>query len=458
MYSCGVGTATSRSVENRHCVAPRSEVRSTAIARVLSPRHASSIGRDVTLRLNHCIATGRPPYSPPRPRSLPHHAIYQPADAGTAFWSLVMTEHHRITLALAAIFVSPLAAQFVNPPSAFGVEAPSRFGTPFSNSTTSSTILHEIHGLSAITGLNGFIVQVGWRRDNDTAVASPNYVAFAPDFQLALSTSPRTTQSISQDFATNRGADYALVHNGIVSFPAQAKVPNTATPFAYAVPLATPFPYSSSNGDLLVEVVTNGPVSNPNTSLFFCDASSESGGGTSRTLGSPCGLGSANSSLVYSNWGPGMLARILQYNGPSSVPSSLTMGTTSPVFAGSLLPFDLGTIGAPGCLLQHDVAFGAWVGQTSSTGRLEFRIEIPLVPALGGQMVRAQYLNLGDTGAGNPGNLSLTAGHEITLATPAPGVPAISEAHASFTGGGSPPATAALVQQGYGKVAEFIVR
>jgi hypothetical protein len=357
----------------------------------------------------------------------------------------------------AAALAGPLSAQFVNPLSAMGNEGPSRFGTPFSNSSSSSTILHEIHGLSAYPSLTGTIVQVAWRRDNDTAVASPDYVAFTADFQLSLSTSPRTTQSISQDFATNRGADHTLVHNGVVNFPAQTKIPNTATPFAYAVPLAVSFPYTATNGDLLVEVITNGPVSNPNTSLFFFDASSEAGGGTSRTLGAPCGAGTANNSIVYSNWGPGMLARILQYNGPSSVSCSLTMGTTSASWGGAALPVDLAILGAPGCMLQHDVAFGGFAGTTSSTGRLELRLEIPLVPSLGGQQVRAQFVNIGDLGAGNAGNLSVTAGHEITLATPTPGMPAVSEAHASFVGG-AVPRTAALVQQGYGKIAEFLIR
>ena len=196
-------------------------------------------------------------------------------------------------------------------------------------------------------------------------------------------------------------------------------------------------------------------MSNPNTSLFFFDASAESGGGTSRRLGSACGAGTANDSIVYSNWGPGMLARILQYNGPGNCSSLLTMGTTSSAFAGMPLPLDLAFIGAPGCQLQHDIAFGDVPGTTSSTGRLEFRVEIPLLPTLGGAVVRAQYVNIGDVGAGNAINLSLTAGHEIVLATPTPGVPAVSEAHASFSGGAAP-STAALVQQGYGKVTEFV--
>lgn len=367
-----------------------------------------------------------------------------------------MLSSRLIALAAAGLLAGHATAQFVNPPSALTTEAPSRFGTPFSNSTSSSAMLQEIHGLSAFPSLTGNIVQVAWRRDNDTAVASGNYVAFSADFQLALSTSPRTTQSISQDFATNRGADYSVVHNGIVNFPAQAKMPPGPTPFAYAVPLSVPFSYSSVNGDLLIEAITNGPVSNANTSLFFCDASSEGGGSSSRVLGSACGAGTSNDSYVYSNWGPGMLARILQYNGPSGVSSFLMIGTNSPVFGGQPLPLDLAFIGAPGCLLQNDVALGAFPGTTSSSGRLEFRFEIPMVPGLGGAIVRAQYANLGDVGAGNAGNFSMTAGHEITLATPTPGVPAVSEAHASFVGG--PPAVASLVQQGYGKVVELTIQ
>ncbi len=363
----------------------------------------------------------------------------------------------RITVPLGlALLACPANAQFVNPPSAMGAEAASRFGTPFSNSSSSMSILHEIHGLSAFPTLTGNIVQVAWRRDNDTVLASPDYVGFSADFQMSLSTSPRTTQTISDDFANNRGADFTLVHNGVVNFPPQMKTPNTAGAFAYAVPFSTPFPYAAANGDLLLEVVNNTPVTNPNTTLFFFDAHSASGGSTSRTLGAPCGASSANDSIVYSNWGPGTLARILQYNGPGGVTSTLMIGSTGPVFAGLLLPVNLGIIQAPGCFLQHDIAFGNFLGMTSPTGRLEFRFEIPMVPALAGQPVRAQFANLNDPGAGNAAGLSMTAGHEITLATPTPGSPPISEAHASFTG--SAPPIASLVQQGYGKVAEFTIR
>src|SRR5690606_28844427 len=131
----------------------------------------------------------------------------------------------------AVALASAAAAQpFVNPPSASGVEASSRFGTPFTNSGSSSVILQEIHGLSAFP-LTGNIVQIAWRRDNDSAVQSADYAAFSADFQLWLSTSPRTTQSISEDFATNRGADYTIVHNGIVNFPAQTKTPGNAGSF-----------------------------------------------------------------------------------------------------------------------------------------------------------------------------------------------------------------------------------
>ncbi len=360
-----------------------------------------------------------------------------------------------VLLALPVTVCGEAVAQLqtaVNPPGNATVEGNSRRGF-FSNTATGRTRHQEIIGFSG-NPFQGLIQRVAYRRDNDTIVASGNYAAFSPDFDMTLSTSPNNTLTMSPDFASNIGADAMLVHSGPVSWPAEAKMPPGPTPFNYAVALSSFFPYQSTNGDLCVEIITQ-PITNPN-SLFFIDADASSAGSSDMVLGAPCGTGSANDSYVSDNWGPGAYAYAVQDNGPHSVPSVATFGTTSPTIAGIPLPVDLFFIGAPGCLLQSDVALGQFPGMTTSSGRWDLYFTIPNLPTLGGQHVRFQWVNVLDAGAGNAAQLSVTAGHEVTIATPMPGTPPQSESLASFTTSSTTiPTTAALVQQGYGFVIEL---
>jgi hypothetical protein len=353
-------------------------------------------------------------------------------------------------LAVLATEAQAQLRQIVNPANRATVEGVSRIGFPWGGN--SPLRYQQICGLSADPTAIGLMNRVAFRRDNDTAVTSGDYAAFNPDFQLSVSTSPRTTMTMSKTFATNIGTDVQVVHTGSLNWPAQVKVPPGPTAFAYTVPFTTPFLYVSTTGDILLDFAVTSP-NNTNTS-FFADADSASGGSVSRQLGAGCPAG-VNLVSVFTNWGPGSTARILQYSGAGNVPSVLSIGSTSPTYGGVPLPFDLAPLGAPGCMVYHDnlLQIQGTMSGTSGiyTGRWDFSFVIPNNPMLAGFPVRTQFINLGDTGANNPLNLSVSAGHEITIATPAAGRPPQSEAHAS----GLSATEGALLQQGYGMVTEF---
>src|SRR5690606_27558955 len=133
-----------------------------------------------------------------------------------------------------------------------------------------------------------------------------------------------------------------------------------------------------------------------------------------------------------------------------NTPSLLTLGSTLPVWGGNLLPVDLGVIGAPGCNIYHDNQIQI-PGMLNASGRWDFTFEIPNNPLLAGLQVRTQFVNFPDSGAGNAAQVSVSEGREVTLATPTPGTPSQSEAHAS----GVTSTRGALLQQGYGMVIEF---
>jgi hypothetical protein len=259
--------------------------------------------------------------------------------------------------------------------------------------------------------------------------------------------------TIAPVFSANIGADAMLVHTGFVNWPAQPKLPPGPTPFAYAVPLSWLFAYDAATGDMCVEILTQ-PVTNPNPT-FLLDATQTALGSSRSILGTPCGSGSANLSTVYDNWAPGAWARALQYAGPLSTPSVATFGTSATTIGGLLLPVDLAILGAPGCLLWHDLGLGQVFGATDTTGRWDLYLTIPNVASLGGQALRLQFVNLLDAGAGNAAQLSVTAAHEITLASPSPGALPQSEAVAGFLPTVAVPTMAQLVQLGYGPIVEL---
>ena len=356
-------------------------------------------------------------------------------------------------IALAACVIAPaIVAQrpHVNPPANATVEGGSRISFPFGQGNGDMRY-QQVCALSTQSTAVGQIDRIAFRRDNDTIVNSANYNAWTVDMTVSVSTSPRTPLTMSLDFATNVGTDVMQVHTGPLNWPAENKVPPGPTGFVYTVPFSAPFLYLPTKGDICVDIgrQPNNPNTNP---LFFMDAAATGGGSSSRLLGAGCPAGS-NKVVVYDNWGPGSTARILEYTSTSNIPSVLSLSSTSPIWGGLLLPVDLAPVGAPGCNIYGDNQILV-PGMLGATGRWDFTFEIPNNPMFGGLQVRTQFINFLDTNAGNAVNLSVSDGNEVTLATPTPGVPPHSEAHAS----GVNSTRGALLQQGYGMVIEFNFR
>lgn len=342
--------------------------------------------------------------------------------------------------------LAPAQRQVVCPSANASTEGGSRISFPFAGNGAL-----RYQQICSIPGQVGVISQVAFRRDNDAVVASGNYSAFSPDFDLVLSSSPRTPVTISKTFANNHGSDVRIVHSGVLNWPADNKVPPGPTPFAYTVPIALPF-LCLGLQDLCVEV-NRRAYTNPNT-LFFLDASASSVGTGIRKLGDGCPAGAFNLVQVYDNWAPGAYARVLQYNAATSSPVALVLGDSATNLGGYSLPLDLGIIGVPGCSVYTNLLLSiAGLNSTASgpyAGRWEFATELPNNPALSGQQLFLQFYNLNDVNIGNALNLSLSQGYGITFAAVQSGIPAVGEAHGTPSS-----ADAQLVQQGYGFVTQF---
>lgn len=96
------------------------------------------------------------------------------------------------------------------------------------------------------------ITQLSWRPDAGTPRTwlATNYQTTT----IRLSTSPLDYGSASTTFANNVGADETTVYSGPISWPAGSSSAPGPAPFLVTVPLATPFVYDPTQGDLNVDI------------------------------------------------------------------------------------------------------------------------------------------------------------------------------------------------------------
>ena len=121
----------------------------------------------------------------------------------------------------------------------------------------------------------------------------------------------------------------------------------------------------------------------------------------------------------------GMLGGNAAFTGNSFVvagglPAVLTLGSSTTTWSGLPLPFDLSTLGAPGCSVRNDVAFTLpGTTQAGSAGSVVLNVGIPQDPGLAGALFHTQIFFLDATA--NALGLFATNGASHRLAGP-PGV------------------------------------
>jgi hypothetical protein len=93
-----------------------------------------------------------------------------------------------------------------------------------------------------ITGLK-------WRPNTNVALVASSY---SIGCSVSLSTCPVDQAAVTATLSNNRGADFATVYNGPLSWAAQPAQAGP-TPFGISIPLTIPFYYDPANGDLNVE-------------------------------------------------------------------------------------------------------------------------------------------------------------------------------------------------------------
>lgn len=209
------------------------------------------------------------------------------------------------------------------------------------------------------------------------------------ELELRASTMAADILGIQADFATNRGSDErSVLTRKILSLPtlAQGATPN---PFLVSFPFDTPFPYTPAANAWLVEFRVYGqqPGSYTLDSSWVCDS-------PTRYFG-PQGCGpqggpvlTAACETLQVMWGRSFF---LSVRDAKPVAATLLMLGTFETgsWAGIPIPYDLTSIGAPGCSLSLDPVYIA-AKNADATGLASYGFSLPSYPWFLGQTIRFQ--------------------------------------------------------------------
>ncbi len=303
----------------------------------------------------------------------------------------------RIPTALLS-FVAPLAAQtLVTVPNGYeNLEGTSAARTPFG--WTSGRVQYLVDGAQLCPN-GALITSLRLRLDggnfNVDAPVAKTFTATIEAYEV-----PVTPATMSATFTANIGAALpTTIYSGALQVPAATRVLPYPNPWTIDIPLSTPFLYSRTNGNLMLDItVTGGSGDNWPADGFFFHAT-EPRGETSRIWeDAACATASGSLSIdVPATFGNGVLGSSLQVTHASTPTAGASIGLAYHVLGfdkaqsgGLPLPLALGAIGAPSCLLNVDPFFGAIV--VGSAGSVSW--SIPNQPELAGIAVFSQAAGL----------------------------------------------------------------
>ncbi len=185
------------------------------------------------------------------------------------------------SILLACTLAAPLfAAPIVAPNSAATADGNSNNVYPFSPGWFQDAPTNRYQQVYAANqfGSPGSTIDIGaiaFRLDG--ADGGGQFTATYPSIQIDLSETSLGPDQLSSTFANNIGANDSTVYNGSLTVsPSGGSNPN---PFNFVINLQTPFAYNNAQGNLLLDIRINQPVSTPVPAL---DAVFTTGDGVSR--------------------------------------------------------------------------------------------------------------------------------------------------------------------------------
>ena len=292
---------------------------------------------------------------------------------------------------------------------------------------------------------NAAITKIGWRQDSENKVASPGY---SLQLEMLMSPSTRTFGTVSSTFASNykTGSTQVTVFaKKIFALPAMAAPTTnypTPSPTKTMIPLDTPYTHNTADS-LLVEFKVYANTNANQGFNYYVDVDPHYT--TKATYGTGC-TNSVNKKATVSTDTPplGQYWYITQSNGVPTAPTAMLLGTSDQTWNSTPLPFDLGVIGAPTCLLYNNMIYAPGA-IANSAGGAGFYLPLPNDVAFDGLTLHVQTAQY-DPFGNNLGVVTSSAA-KATFGFPTRGYSVVAVGNVAATTGG--------VDQNYGVVTLF---
>lgn len=281
-------------------------------------------------------------------------------------------------------------------------QAGDRFGLRVFHSGCSGTPIYTQILFTVPESVPNPVRAIAFRR-RDWASSPAMYPPITVDVEIMMGHSPRTPASFSHDLPENRGADFQRVMRRQVSFPSSMKRADNQYPFAYRLPLDTPFSFRAGGvgviefrllgstlclGDFSVASVTFDGFADPRVPFgeqFGVACSSRFGAGRGNNLTVAGGMSPGNPSAAMLTPPPIYGSNVVRFFG----------GLRTDQWAGLPLPYHLAGFGAKDCWLYISLDWEwpqYWRFPHNAYGHA--LLDLPNDPNLVGLVVYVQGLRL----------------------------------------------------------------
>ena len=301
----------------------------------------------------------------------------------------------RVLLLVPLLCTGVLAAQaptHISPLGAVAGLGNSNNDIPFSWTPTAYQQVHDLSSFSSTQAVP--ITKLSLRMGDGFT----NATGYTIDVELWMASSPNSAANAQSVFAANvsAGTEVNVFPRNMVNL---APVPNHD--WRVTFPFTTPWVFNSQNHVSWRAIVWGN--SNGNR-IFTYPLDAFWDIGSARTTGSYQGCASATgtqaasltvSSDLHLRIGLTPVFTGKSYVAAGSLPAILTIGASSTSYYGVPLPYDLGALGAPGCMITNDILVTvAGVTQSGPEGSVALPVQIPNDLKLEGGTFYTQYLFL----------------------------------------------------------------
>jgi hypothetical protein len=290
---------------------------------------------------------------------------------------------------------------------------------PFLYDASRSQVIWEGRAVSPIVAV---VKSIHFRRD----ATNSNYPALSVANHVArIGHTTVTPAAMSTTYATNLTSAMTTIVNGKFSVVALPAPKPTPAPFAINYPLAAPFIFTTTKGNVILDWTTGTGATTAKKNYQLDAVTTASSGNTGfvtpfGTWGAFGGKDAASWKGDASKLVPGGSANFAFSGFKKAYTANLILGISNQTYSGLSLPFALGVIGAPGNTLyvSMDAILPFTLKQSGSNYIANLSYSIPKDPKLVGlsAFVQSYYADSTANGAG----LVTSNAMQLTIGTAGP--------------------------------------